>query len=230
MSDQQIETSIETSFEADADGKLKPQSMEDKFFGVKTEITKEDGKGSDDLAVEVVNDVPEEDRRAPKKETKDEPVDNDAVDKEISDISKRAGDRINQIKYEYHEERRAKEAAKRESSEAVNRLKSVMAENQKLSQLINQGGQALNQHAVANAQFAKVSAQEKFKKAYDEGDADAMALAQEELSKATLAEQQAPGYARAMQAQAAQAVQVQPQIPEPDPAMKDWANKSLVYG
>tara|TARA_R100000231_G_scaffold124064_1_gene94298 strand:+ start:349 stop:558 length:210 start_codon:yes stop_codon:yes gene_type:complete len=67
MSDQQIETSIETSFEADADGKLKPQSMEDKFFGVKTEITKEDGKGSDDLAVEVVNDVPEEDRRAPKK-------------------------------------------------------------------------------------------------------------------------------------------------------------------
>lgn len=226
MSDQQIETSIETSFEADADGKLKPQSMEDKFFGVKTEITKEDGKGSDDLAVEVVNDVPEEDRRAPKKETKDEPVDNDAVDKEISDISKRAGDRINQIKYEYHEERRAKEAAKRESSEAVNRLKSVMAENQKLSQLINQGGQALNQHAVANAQFAKVSAQEKFKKAYDEGDADAMALAQEELSKATLAEQQAPGYARAMQAQAAQAVQVQPQIPEPDPAMKDWANKN----
>ena len=226
MSDQQVETSIETSYEADAEGNIKPQSMEDKFFGVKTQITKEDSKDSDDLAVEVVSDVPEEDRRAPKQETKDEPVDSDVIDKEIADTSKRAGDRINQIKYEYHEERRAKEAAKRESSEAVNRLKTVMAENQRLSQLVNTGGQALNQHAVANAQFAKVSAQEKFKKAYDEGDADAMALAQEELSKATLAEQQAPGYARAMQAQAAQAVQAQPQIPEPDPAMKAWAGKN----
>ena len=229
MSDQQVETSIETSYEADAEGNIKPQSMEDKFFGVKTQITKEDSKDSDDLAVEVVSDVPEEDRRAPKQETKDEPVDSDVIDKEIADTSKRAGDRINQIKYEYHEERRAKEAAKRESSEAVNRLKTVMAENQRLSELVNTGGQALNQHAVANAQFAKVSAQEKFKKAYDEGDADAMALAQEELSKATLAEQQAPGYARAMQAQAAQAaqaVQAQPQIPEPDPAMKAWAGKN----
>ena len=229
MSDQQVETSIETSYEADAEGNIKPQSMEDKFFGVKTQITKEDSKDSDDLDVEVVSDVPEEDRRAPKQETKDEPVDSDVIDKEIADTSKRAGDRINQIKYEYHEERRAKEAAKRESSEAVNRLKTVMAENQRLSELVNTGGQALNQHAVANAQFAKVSAQEKFKKAYDEGDADAMALAQEELSKATLAEQQAPGYARAMQAQAAQAaqaVQAQPQIPEPDPAMKAWAGKN----
>ena len=226
MSDQQVETSIETSYEADAEGNIKPQSMEDKFFGVKTQITKEASKDSDDLDVEVVSDIPEEDRRAPKQETKDEPVDSDVVDKEIADTSKRAGDRINQIKYEYHEERRAKEAAKRESSEAVNRLKTVMAENQRLSQLVNTGGQALNQHAVANAQFAKVSAQEKFKKAYDEGDADAMALAQEELSKATLAEQQAPGYARAMQAQAAQAVQAQPQIPEPDPAMKAWAGKN----
>ena len=226
MSDQQVETSIETSYEADAEGNIKPQSMEDKFFGVKTQITKEDSKDSDDLDVEVVSDIPEEDRRAPKQETKDEPVDSDVIDKEIADTSKRAGDRINQIKYEYHEERRAKEAAKRESSEAVNRLKTVMAENQRLSQLVNTGGQALNQHAVANAQFAKVSAQEKFKKAYDEGDADAMALAQEELSKATLAEQQAPGYARAMQAQAAQAVQAQPQNPEPDPAMKAWAGKN----
>ena len=131
MSDQQVETSIETSYEADAEGNIKPQSMEDKFFGVKTQITKEDSKDSDDLAVEVVSDVPEEDRRAPKQETKDEPVDSDVIDKEIADTSKRAGDRINQIKYEYHEERRAKEAAKRESSEAVNRLKTVMAENQR---------------------------------------------------------------------------------------------------
>ena len=40
-----------------------PQSEEDKFFGVKTEINT---NSSDDLEIEVVDDTPKEDRR-PKK-------------------------------------------------------------------------------------------------------------------------------------------------------------------
>ena len=97
-------------------------SKEDKFFGVKTEISTE----KPDVKVEVINDIPEEDRRPPKQETKEEPVDDETLDKEISDYSERAGKRISKIKYEYHEERRAKEAAQRESNEAVNRLKTMM--------------------------------------------------------------------------------------------------------
>ena len=55
---QTVETSIETEFKPDADGDLKPQTMEDKFFGVKTEI--QTNTTDDDLSVEVVEDVPEE--------------------------------------------------------------------------------------------------------------------------------------------------------------------------
>ena len=183
-----VETSIETEFQPNADGNLEPQTMEDKFFGVKTQINSKSDE--DKIDVEVVDDVPKEDRKPPKQETAEEQsIDDDALDKEISDYSKRAGDRINKIKYEYHEERRAKEQALREQQEAVTRLQTLMTENQKMQAMINQGGEVLNQTAINNAQFAKMSAQEKFKKAYDEGNAEDMALAQEELAKATLAEQ-----------------------------------------
>ena len=106
-------------------------SKEDKFFGVKTEISTD----KPEVEVEVVDDTPQEDRRPPKQETAEEPVDDETLDKEISDYSERAGKRISKIKYEYHEERRAKEAALRENTEAVNRLKTMMAENERLKRV-----------------------------------------------------------------------------------------------
>jgi hypothetical protein len=224
MSDQ-AENKIETTFEEDADGKVVPQTQEDKFFGVQTEIANKEVKESKDVAVEIVDDTPEEDRRPAKKQNKEQKVDNEEVDKEISEYSKRAADRINQIKYEFHEERRAKEAAQRESTEAVKRLQTILSENKRLQTIVDEGGKVLNQQALNNAQFAKLNAQEKYKKAYDEGNSDEMAKAQEELSKAVLAEQQAPGYAQAIQQQIPEA-QTEQKLPEPDPALNAWAQKN----
>ena len=202
------------------------QSKEDKFFGVKTEISTE----KPDVEVEVINDIPEEDRRPPKQETKEEPVDDETLDKEISDYSERAGKRISKIKYEYHEERRAKEAAQRESNEAVNRLKTMMAENERLKAMVDQGGEALNKQALNNAQWAKQNAQAQFKKAYDEGDADEMAKAQEVLAKATLAEQQASNYAESIQEQVVKNMPV-PDITKQklDPDMEAWSKKNTWF-
>ena len=83
------------------------QSEEDKFFGKQTQI---DNTIPEGLEVEVIDDTPQEDRRPAKEETTSEvpDVDDETLDKEISDYSERAGKRIAQIKYEYHEERRAK--------------------------------------------------------------------------------------------------------------------------
>ncbi len=227
MSDQIIEEKIETEFVPNADGDLKPQTSEEKFFGVKTEINATTSE--DDLKVEVVDDTPQEDRRPPKQETEEAPVDDDSIDAEITEYSKRAGDRINKIKYEYHEERRAKEAAERQIQEATTRLQSLMTENQKLQAMVNQGGEVLNKQAHNNALWAKQNAQAKYKKAYEEGDADAMAVAQEEISKAVLAEQSAGRYAQSVQSQFAQEYQAQqPQVQEPqlDPDMQAWSSKN----
>ena len=147
------------------------QTKEDQFFGKQTEI---DNKIPDNLEVEIIDDTPKKDQgKNPRAEDVPVEVDDDEVDKEIADYSKRAADRIAKIKYEYHEERRAKEAAARESKEAVQRLQILMSENRKLQTMLNQGGEVLNKQAHNNALWAKQNAQAEFKKAYDEGDADA---------------------------------------------------------
>ena len=200
-------------------------SKEDKFFGVTTEINNDIPEG---LEVEIVDDIPEEDRRPRKVEDSSPDVDDDTLDKEIADYSDRAGKRIAKIKYEYHEERREKEAAKRESQEAVKRLQNVMSENQRLQAMVEQGGEVLNKQAHNNALWAKQNAQEAFKKAYEEGNADEMTKAQELLSKATLAEQQSPNMAATLQQQIAQNL---PEVQMPvqqqlDPDMQDWSSKN----
>jgi len=205
------------------------QSKEDKFFGVTTEIK---GKSSDEVEIEVVDDTPEEDRRPKKSKETDSKVDNDDVDQEISDYSQRAADRINQIKYEYHEERRAKESSDRMAKEAATRLQTIMHENQRLQQMVDQGGQVLNKTAHNNALWAKQSASESFKKAYEEGDADAMAKAQQLLSKATLAENQAGSTAQQVQSQILQNMPVPQQAAQQiteqklDPDMEKWSQKN----
>ena len=214
------------------------QSQEDKFFGVQTEIG---NNFSDSVEVEIVDDTPEEDRRPKKVQDADFKVDNDTVDQEISDYSQRAADRINQIKYEYHEERRAKESSDRVAKEAATRLQTIMQENQRLQQMVQEGGQVLNKTAHNNALWAKQSATESYKKAYEEGDADAMAKAQELLSKATLAEQQAGSVAQNVHNHILQNMPASAPAPEltsqaagrpaneqkyNDPDMEKWANKN----
>ena len=203
-----------------------PQTQEDQFFGKQTEI---DNKIPDDLEVTIIDDTPEEDRRPAKAEDASPEVDDDVVDKEIADYSKRAADRISKIKYEYHEERRAKEAAARESKEAVARLQTMMSENQRLQAMVEQGGEVLNKQAHNNALWAKQNAQAEFKKAYEEGDADAMTKAQEMIARATLAEQQSNNMAENVQAQVTKNMPVQKQAEpkqELDPEMKAWSSKN----
>jgi len=219
-----IEQVIDTNPESIPES-IPEQTSEDKFFGVTNEINTAPSK---DIEVEVIDERPEEDRRPPKVETKEEPVDDEALDQEIADYSKKAGERINKIKYEFHEERRAKEQALRESQEATRALKTLMKENQKLQSVVSQGGDVLNQQALNNAQWAKYNAQEKFKKAYEEGNAEEMALAQTELAQATLAEQQAGNYAEQLQTSvASQYVEPEQQIEKPsDPDMDAWSKRN----
>ena len=208
-------------------GESVQQSQEDRFFGRSTEI---DNKIPDDLEITIIDDTPKADQgRNPRAGDTSVEVDDYIVDKEIADYSKRAADRIAKIKYEYHEERRAKESAARESKEAITRLQTLMSENQRLQAMVEQGGQVLNKQAHNNALWAKQNAQAEFKKAYEEGDADAITKAQEMIARATLAEQQSSNMAQNVQAQVIKNMPVQAPVQktqELDPEMKAWSSKN----
>ena len=65
--------------------------------------------------------------------------------------------------------------------------------------MVDQGGEVLNKQAANNAVWAKQNAQALYKAAYEAGDAEKMAEAQEQLSKAVLAEQTASKMAENVQ-------------------------------
>ena len=169
-------------------------SEEDKFFGVKTTIeapkSAETSDDSADLQIEVVDDRPVEDQRdSPEAKPDDDGV---ANDQEIKEVGQRVQKRIKKLKWEYHEERRAKEAAERMSSEAVNYTTGLQTENQRLLKLVQDSQTALTQQSQSRADAAMVIAEENFKQAHESGDSARIAASQKALTDAQLGRAYAP--------------------------------------
>ena len=98
-----------------------------------------DGSGSE-VEIEVIDDRPEADRVAPRDVSSGE---NDDFDSEIEHADKKVGNRINRLRYEYHEQRREKEAAHRMKEEAVAYAQSVAQQNNELKNLLQRGEDVL---------------------------------------------------------------------------------------
>tara|TARA_R110001606_G_scaffold127276_2_gene261384 strand:- start:1151 stop:2173 length:1023 start_codon:yes stop_codon:yes gene_type:complete len=207
-------------------------SSEDKFFGLKSSvgIDKESN-----IEIEVVDDRPLEDRKPPKRNNEDS---------EINDLSENANKRIKKLKYDYHEERRQKEQAERLRDEAVSYAKNAVTENERLSRLLGSGQQELVKQAKQKAEFAKQAATQNYKKAYEDGDADAIAKAQQILTEATFAGQQADQLPQQLANQVLQQEQVelknnpvqqqpaqqQPVAPQPDKKAVAWQENNQWFG
>ena len=222
-------------------------SEEDKFLGVKTTIEPpEDTSASaqaEEIDVAVVDDRPEEDQRSPAKaESADDDI---ATDAEIARYGQRAQKRIKKLKWEYHEERRAKEASERLANEAVTYTQNLQTENQRLLRLVQDSQKALTDHSKYGAEAALAIAEANFKKAHESGESDEIAAAQKALTNAQLAQASAPAASDrvtenwkqqvlAEQRQQAQQIQQQSQAapaPEPaDPAAVEWQQNNPWFG
>ena len=218
-----------------------PQSTkEEKFFGVKTTFEKEPKEESvNEVQVEVVDDRPKEDRRPPKVTTS-----NNQVEEEIDGISDKVQKRIDKIKYDYHEERRAKEASDKLRDEAVGYAQKIQDENKRLSALINKGEEALLGQISAKATAELEQGKAEFKEAYEAGDTDKMLAANERIlsaqvdaksanEKLNYYQKQTEAREQQMQQQqnvAQQPQQVQPQHAPPDPKAVDWLQKNTWFG
>jgi hypothetical protein len=158
-------------------------SQEDKFFGVKHSIQSEkeaEEASESEFEVEIIDDRPIEDRKPPKAKTSN----TEDVEQEIDGITDKVQKRIDKLKYEFHEERRAKEAAERLREEAVNYAQGIQHENKRLSALINKGEEALLGQISAKSSAEVAKAEQEFKEAYEAGDTEKMVLANKKLASA----------------------------------------------
>ena len=214
-------------------------SEEDKFLGVRTTI---DIPQSEELDVEIVDDRPEEDQRtSPTGISEDGGV---ATDEELEQLGNRAQKRIKKLKWEYHEERRAKEASNKLANEAISYTQGLQTENQRLVQLVQDSQTALTSQAKHRASATLVIAEEAFKQAHEAGDAGEIAKTQKDLTNAQLAQAYAPSVSQKIidnwkrnvlaqdQALADQASQqyVPEPMPEPDARAVSWQDSNEWFG
>jgi hypothetical protein len=219
-------------------------SEEDKFLGVRTTIEPPSDTSTsaqvDEIDVEVVDDRPEDDQRPAGEDSG--PDDDMATDAEIARYGNRAQKRIKKLKWEYHEERRAKEASDRLANEAVTYTQNLQTENQRLLKLVQNSQHALTQHSKYGAEAALAIAEANFKKAHESGDSDEIATAQKAFTNAQLAQASAPAVSQKIienwkqqvlseqRQQAQQQPYVPPEVPEADPAAVEWQQNNVWFG
>ena len=134
---------------------------------------------SSELEIDIVDDTPPEDRDRPKRKAESEEK---AEDEEISIYGENVQKRIKQIKYEYHEERRAKEEAQRIREEAVSYAQKLQEENNRLRKTLDDGENTLVEQAKGRLEAQLQQAKADYKQAYETGDADKLVDAQEQLT------------------------------------------------
>tara|TARA_R100000656_G_scaffold7080_1_gene8454 strand:+ start:248 stop:1252 length:1005 start_codon:yes stop_codon:yes gene_type:complete len=195
-------------------------SQEEKFFGKTTQVS---NASDDELEVQVVE---TEEVETPKENIE-----------EIDSVSGRVQKRIDKLKYEFHEERRAKEDAQRMRDEAVNAAQTLNSQLQQARQMVSRGQQAVVSNVAAKAEAELEHAKRVWSDATDEGDKEAIINAQEKMLEAKLQLTQAdaamkkqppprkPPKQPVQQAPSPQQI-AQAQPPQLDPMAEEWLGKN----
>ena len=144
-------------------------------------VAREKDTSDDDFEVEVVDDTPKADRNRKASEPPE-----DVTDDELEDYSDKVRKRIQHFSKGYHDERRAKEEAHRQSQELERVTQQLMEENKKLKGNVTKNQTALLEQAKKNASIESENAKRAYKEAYESGDSDAVLEAQDSLTNAKL--------------------------------------------
>ena len=222
-------------------------SREEQFFGHTTTIgttpeeraintSKKSTEESDDLEIEIIDDRPIADRKTPRVKTT--ATNDEDIESEIEGVDEQVKKRINRLKYEFHEERRAKEATEKVREEAITYAQKVQEENKRLAALIGKGEEALLGQISAKAQSQLERAKAEFKEAYESGNSEKMLEANETILNSSVdlrsANEKINYYEQQKQVQAQQPVAPQQtasqQFAPPDPKGVKWLQDNKWFG
>ena len=155
----------------------------------KFHMDQENSDGSDDIKIEIEDDTPPEDKdpvtgkmKPPMPKEIVEELENDDLD----EYSEKVKQRLSQMKRVWHDERRAKEAALKEREEAIRFAEIREQEIRQLKQRVGNGEKAFLAEATKAANNHLFIAKDKFRQAYEAGDAEKITEAQQEITAATL--------------------------------------------
>jgi hypothetical protein len=221
-----------------------PATAEERFFGVTTPIDTESTPEPVDAPTSPEVEI-EAEERTPQAATP--PAKSADDDDDLTKHSDKVEKRIKKLTWEKHEERRRAEAAEKMREEAVRVAQHLNSQVQDQQNLIQTGEATLVEKFKTSAARAVENAKAAYKKAYEEGDTDAIIEAQQAQIQAQAEQQEANRYEadyqyRSQQQQDYQQQQQyfeqqrqqyqppQPQVPQPSPETETWAEQNPWFG
>jgi hypothetical protein len=158
-----------------------PDHIGDEFEFPDEKEAKASAKEDAKFDLEIEDDTPVQDRNR-----KAAPPPEDPTDEELSTYDEKVQSRLKKFTRGYHDERRAKEAAERERSAAEDFAQQVYRENKQLKEQLKSGSEVFIEQNKSSAQMELDGAKKRMKEAFESGDSDGLADAQEQISKATM--------------------------------------------
>jgi hypothetical protein len=198
-----------------------PKFGDDFEFPDELEEKTKQAAAEDKFDIEIEDDTPVADRgRKPMREPVEDPTDD-----ELSSYDEKVQTRIKKFTRGYHDERRAKETAEREREAAETFARQVLEDNKRLQQQLANGSKALIESTKTAAETKLEAAKRKLKDAHENGDFDAVADAQADISRATASIDRA----QFMRPHEVEEREFQPAQPVQQPLSrrtKDWVEKN----
>ena len=186
----------------------------------------------DAIDIEVEDDTPEEDRGrfpASPETIKKIEVETDELDQYSADAKKK----IITMKRIYHDERRRAEAAEREREAAIHATKKLLEENKRIKHMLTTGEQEYVTAVKNTSEMQLEMAKKAYKEAYDLGDSDKLAEAQQKMVQASLELDKAKNFKLPTLQEDNFDVKIQqndPVAPRPDDRVMEWQAENPWFG
>ena len=199
-----------------------PDEIENKAISVDTP----------DFEVEVEDDTPEADRgRYP---ASPETVKKLEVEvNELDQYSEDAKKKIITMKRIWNDERRRAESAEREREAAISATKKLLEENKRIKQMLTTGEKEYVSAVKNSSEMQLEMAKKAYKEAYDMGDSDKLAEAQQEMVKASLNLDKVNNFKLTTLQEDNYDVKIQhndPVTPPPDDRVMEWQAENPWFG
>jgi len=208
--------------------KTKPEAEQEIEIVIEgEEAPNEEASTEEKLQIEVEEDTPPQDRGRKPSEPPEE-----VSEDELKSYSTNVKKRIQHLSKGYHDERRAKEQALRESQELERLASKLIAENNSLKGTVNQNQTALLDQAKKAVATELDAAKRQYKEAYEAGDSDALVAAQEALTMAKIRTDKVANIKLPPLQEEKTPVQTTPQPPQRDVDHKaqDWGKRNTWFG